>query len=47
LGVFASAPRAGRPEALNAQNRIFVEEIARWTKQRAHEGGETRSVTFV
>jgi len=40
-----------RPEALTAQNRIFVEEIARWQKQQAKargiEGGETGSVTFV
>ena len=24
-----------RPDALTAQNRIFVEEIARWQKQKA------------
>jgi hypothetical protein len=40
-----------KPEALTAQNRIFVEEIARWQKGKAQtrgiEAGETGSVTFV
>jgi hypothetical protein len=40
-----------RPDALTAQNRIFVEELARWQKAQALarglEGGETGSVTFV
>ncbi len=40
-----------RPAALTAQNRLFVEEIARWQKQQAKargiDGGETGSVTFV
>lgn len=40
-----------RPAALAAQNRLFVEEIARWQKQQAKargiDGGETGSVTFV
>ena len=40
-----------RPEALTAQNRIFVEEIGRWQKGKAQargiEAGETGSVTFV
>jgi Putative transposase/Transposase zinc-binding domain len=40
-----------RPDALTAQNRIFVEEVARWQKRQAEargiEGGETGSVTFV
>ena len=40
-----------RPDALTAQNRFFVEEIARWQKQRAAafgvQGGETGAVTFV
>jgi len=40
-----------RPEALTAENRIFVEEIARWQKGRAVAGGieagEAGSVTFV
>ena len=40
-----------RPDALTAQNRLFVEEIARWQKQAAKArgilGGETGSITFV
>ena len=40
-----------RPDALTAAGRIFVEEIARWQKQKANErgvaGGETGAVTFV
>jgi hypothetical protein len=40
-----------RPDALTAAGRIFVEEIARWQKQKATArgtpGGETGSVTFV
>jgi hypothetical protein len=40
-----------RPAALTAQNRLFVEEIARWqnpqAKDRGIDGGETGSVTFV
>ncbi len=40
-----------RPAALAAQNRLFVEEIARWQKQQAKargiDGGETGSVPFV
>jgi len=40
-----------RPDALTMANRLFVEEIARWQKQKATErgtlGGETGSVTFV
>jgi hypothetical protein len=40
-----------RPDALTAQNRIFVEAIGRWQKQVAKAsgilGGETGSVTFV
>jgi hypothetical protein len=40
-----------RPEALTACNRLFVEEIARWQKDKAKAlgtpGGETGSVTFV
>src|SRR5262249_28108137 len=40
-----------RPAALTAQNRIFVEEIARWQKEKAKarglEGSEMGSVTFV
>jgi hypothetical protein len=40
-----------RPEALTAQGRIFVEEIARWqnpqAKEQGIEGGETGAVTFV
>jgi ribosomal protein S27E len=40
-----------RPDALTAHNRLFVEEIARWQKQKAKaagiDGGETGSVTFV
>jgi hypothetical protein len=40
-----------RPEALTAYDRLFVEAIARWQKQKAKaagiDGGETGSVTFV
>jgi hypothetical protein len=40
-----------RPDALTAAGRIFVEEIARWQKQKATArgtpGSETGSVTFV
>jgi hypothetical protein len=40
-----------RPEALTAQGRIFVEEIARWqnpqAKEQGIENGETGAVTFV
>jgi hypothetical protein len=40
-----------RPDALTAQNRIFVQELARWQKQKAAAlgilGGETAAVTFV
>jgi hypothetical protein len=40
-----------RPEALTAQNRIFVEEVARWQREQAAAGGiaggETGSITFV
>jgi len=40
-----------RPDALTAQNRFFVEEIARWQTQRAAafgvKGGKTGAVTFV
>lgn len=37
-----------RPDALSACNRIFVEEIARWSKESAGiAGAETGSVTFV
>ena len=40
-----------RPDALTAAGRIFVEESARWQKQKATArgtpGGETGSVTFV
>jgi hypothetical protein len=39
------------PDALAAQGRIFVEEIARWQKEQAQaqglDGGETGAVTFV
>ena len=35
------------PDALTAQGRIFVEEIARWQKHAASTDGETGSVTFV
>jgi hypothetical protein len=42
---------AVRPEALTAHARIFVEEIARWQKQRATargiDDGETGAVIFV
>jgi hypothetical protein len=36
-----------RPDALTAQGRIFVEEIARWQKHAANANGETGAVTFV
>ena len=36
-----------RPDALTAQGRIFVEEIARWQKRVASVDGETFAVTFV
>jgi hypothetical protein len=40
-----------RPDALTAQARMFVEEIARWQKEQAKaqgiEDGETGAVTFV
>ena len=36
-----------RPDALTAQGRIFVEEIARWQKHAARTRGETGAVTFV
>ena len=36
-----------RPDALTAQGRIFVEEIARWQKHAARTSGETGAVTFV
>ena len=36
-----------RPDALTAQGRIFVEEIARWQKHAASADGETGAVTFV
>jgi hypothetical protein len=36
-----------RPNALTAQGRIFVEEIARWQKHAENGGGETGAVTFV
>ena len=40
-----------RPDALTACNRLFVEEIARWQKEKAKTAGldacETGSVTFV
>jgi hypothetical protein len=36
-----------RPDALTAQGRIFVEEIARWQKHVARTGGKTGAVTFV
>ena len=36
-----------RPDALTAQGRIFVEEIARWQKRVASADGETGAVTFV
>ena len=36
-----------RPDALTAQGRLFVEEIARWQKHAARPRGETGAVTFV
>jgi hypothetical protein len=36
-----------RPDALTAQGRLFVEEIARWQKHAASAGVETGAVTFV
>jgi hypothetical protein len=36
-----------RPDALTAQGRIFVEEIARWQKHAARTSGEPFAVTFV
>ena len=36
-----------RPDALTAQGRIFVEEIARWQKHAASADGEPGAVTFV
>ncbi len=36
-----------RPDALTAQGRIFVEEIARWQKHAARTRGETGVVTLV
>jgi hypothetical protein len=36
-----------RPDALTAQGRIFVEEVARWQKHAEAGGGETGAVTFV
>src|SRR5262245_9929713 len=40
-----------RPDALTAQSRIFVQELARWQKQKAAAlgilGGETAAVSFV
>ena len=36
-----------RPDALTAQSRIFVEEIARWQKHAARTSGEPFAVTFV
>jgi hypothetical protein len=40
-----------RPDALTAQNRLLVEELARWQKQEAKArgilGGETGAIPFV
>ncbi len=36
-----------RPDALTAQGRTFVEEIARWQKHAANANGETGADTFV
>ena len=36
-----------RPDALTAQGRLFVEEIARWQKHAASAGGETGGHTQI